>query len=116
VLAGDAIATSCPAAGTGARKVLNDIERLCNVHIRQWLATPGMGAGKIACFYDDPVKRACDDFAASKAYSLKEFSLSTSPAGQLRRIGKFAGQAIRGTLMPPAAPAPAVRTALGSAQ
>ena len=60
VLVGDAFATSCPAAGTGARKVLTDVERLCNVHIPRWLTTPGMGEAKIAAFYDDPVKQACD--------------------------------------------------------
>jgi 2-polyprenyl-6-methoxyphenol hydroxylase-like FAD-dependent oxidoreductase len=98
VLAGDAFATSCPAAGTGARKVLTDVERLCNVHIPRWLATPGMGEGKIAAFYDDPVKRACDDFAAEKAHQLKAFSLDTSLSGRLRRLSKFAGQAARGTV------------------
>jgi 2-polyprenyl-6-methoxyphenol hydroxylase-like FAD-dependent oxidoreductase len=67
VLAGDAFATSCPAAGTGARKVLNDIERLCNVYIPRWLSTEGMGEGKIAEFYDDPVKREGDAFAETKA-------------------------------------------------
>src|SRR6185436_9181357 len=30
VLAGDAFATSCPAAGTGCNKVLTDVELLCN--------------------------------------------------------------------------------------
>ena len=43
VVVGDAFSTSCPAAGTGARKVLVDVERLCNVYIPRWLATPGMG-------------------------------------------------------------------------
>jgi 2-polyprenyl-6-methoxyphenol hydroxylase-like FAD-dependent oxidoreductase len=100
VLAGDAFATSCPAAGTGARKVLTDIERLCNVHIQQWLATPGMSEGKIASFYDDPVKRACDAFAATKARRLKEFSLGTTPGAHVRRWIKFAGQATRGRLRP----------------
>ena len=46
VLVGDAFATSCPAAGNGARKVLVDVERLCNVYIPRWLATPGMGASE----------------------------------------------------------------------
>ena len=55
--------TSCPAAGTGARKVLVDVERLCNVHIPRWLETPGMGAEKIAAFYDDPVKQASDAYS-----------------------------------------------------
>src|SRR5437588_11809475 len=55
VLVGDAFATSCPAAGTGAGKALMDVQRLCNVHIPQWLATPGMGVEKIETYYDDPV-------------------------------------------------------------
>ena len=60
VLVGDAFATSCPAAGTGTNKVFTDVERLCNVHVPRWLATEGMSVDKIAAFYDDPVKRACD--------------------------------------------------------
>jgi 2-polyprenyl-6-methoxyphenol hydroxylase-like FAD-dependent oxidoreductase len=107
VLAGDAFATSCPAAGTGARKVLTDVERLCNVHIPQWLATPGMGEGKITSFYDDPVKRACDAFAANKARRLKEFSLGTTPGAHVRRWIKFAGQATRGRLRLVRQPLPA---------
>ena len=47
VLVGDAFATSCPAAGTGTNKVFTDVERLCNVYIPRWLATPGMGREKI---------------------------------------------------------------------
>ena len=46
VLVGDAFATSCPAAGTGAGKVFTDVERLCNVYIPRWLATAGMGEEK----------------------------------------------------------------------
>ena len=52
VLIGDAFSTSCPTAGTGTGKVFTDVERLCNVYIPRWLATPGMGAEKIAAFYD----------------------------------------------------------------
>ena len=98
VLVGDAYSTSCPAAGTGARKVLNDVERLCNVHIPQWLATPGMDAIKIGAFYDDPVKQAGDAFARDKAYSLKAFSLSDAPAWRARRLAKFVMQYAAGTL------------------
>ena len=98
VLVGDAYSTSCPAAGTGARKVLNDVERLCNVHIPQWLATPGMDAVKIGAFYDDPVKQAGDAFARDKAYSLKAFSLSDAPAWRARRVVKFVMQYAAGTL------------------
>ena len=89
VLVGDAFATSCPAAGTGAGKVFNDVERLCNVHIPRWLASDGMGVEKIATFYDDPVKQASDIHSATKAYYLR--SLSTEPGlpWQARRWGRF---------------------------
>ena len=92
VLVGDAFATSCPAAGTGARKALNDVERLCNVHVPRWLATPGMGVDKVASFYDDPVKRACDEASLAKAYNLRSFSLDGGLLWQARRRFKFLGQ------------------------
>jgi len=98
VLIGDAFATSCPAAGTGARKALNDVERLCNVHIPRWLATPGMDAGKIAGFYDDPVKRACDEASLAKAYDLRSFSLDAGWRWHMRRRVKFVGQYAVGAL------------------
>jgi 2-polyprenyl-6-methoxyphenol hydroxylase-like FAD-dependent oxidoreductase len=60
VLVGDAFETTCPVTGTGTDKVFTDVERLCNVHIPAWLATDGMDEAKIAAFYDDPVKTACD--------------------------------------------------------
>ncbi len=98
VLVGDAFSTSCPAAGTGARKALNDVERLCNHYVRGWLETPGMGRQKIAAFYADPVKRACDDFAKDKAFQLKSFSLDPGLAWNLRRWAKFFAQSGRWAL------------------
>lgn len=98
VLVGDAFATSCPAAGTGALKVLNDVERLCNVHIPRWLKTPDMSEEKIAAFYDDPVKMACDDFSVAKAYHLRSFSIDAGLPWRARRWIKFIGQAGRGAL------------------
>jgi 2-polyprenyl-6-methoxyphenol hydroxylase-like FAD-dependent oxidoreductase len=96
VLVGDAFSTSCPAAGTGARKALTDVERLCNHHIPQWLASPGMAVEKIAAFYDDPVKQECDDFSRDKAFKLKAFSLDEGLSGRTQRWVKFVGQATRG--------------------
>jgi 2-polyprenyl-6-methoxyphenol hydroxylase-like FAD-dependent oxidoreductase len=61
VLVGDAFQTSCPAAGTGIGRLLNDIDRLCNQHIPKWLESEGMGSGKINQFYDDPAKLSCDE-------------------------------------------------------
>lgn len=92
VLVGDAYSTSCPAAGTGARKVLTDVERLCNVHIPQWLATPGMSFEKIDGFYNDPVKQACDAFALAKAYDLRAFSTDDGPRWRAQRCAKFVVQ------------------------
>jgi len=89
VLVGDAFATSCPAAGTGAGKAFTDVERLCNVHIPNWLASPGMGAGKIAAFYDDPLKKACDEHSQTKAFSLRSMSISTGIAWEARRWARF---------------------------
>ncbi len=98
VLVGDAFSTSCPAAGTGARKVLNDVERLCNVHIPRWLGTAGMGVEKIAAFYDDPVKQACDRFSLGKAYGLKAFSVDPGLWWAIRRRVKFLAHYTRGAL------------------
>ncbi len=98
VLIGDAFATSCPAAGTGARKALNDAERLGNVHIPHWLATPGMGVDKIANFYEDPVKQACDEFSLAKAYDLRSLTVDPGPSWAARRWLKFGGQLARGSL------------------
>jgi 2-polyprenyl-6-methoxyphenol hydroxylase-like FAD-dependent oxidoreductase len=91
VLVGDAFATSCPAAGTGARKALNDVERLCNLHIPGWLATPGMSADKIARFYDDTVKQACDQASLDKAYALRSLSIDPALPWRARRHVKFLG-------------------------
>ncbi len=98
VLVGDAFATSCPAAGTGARKALNDVERLCNVHIPRWLATPGMDQGKIAAFYGDPVKQACDALSLAKAFELRSMAIDPGLGWAARRWIKFGGQLARGSI------------------
>ena len=89
VLVGDAFATSCPAAGTGATKVFSDVERLCNVHIPQWLASDGMDAEKIAAFYRDPAKRAIDAQSLAKAYQLRALSIDASLSWRTRRFIRF---------------------------
>jgi 2-polyprenyl-6-methoxyphenol hydroxylase-like FAD-dependent oxidoreductase len=98
VLVGDAFATSCPAAGTGARKVLVDVERLCNAYVSRWLATPGMGEGKISAFYDDPVKQACDALSAKKAFALRSFSIDPTLPWAALRGAKFAAHWGKGLL------------------
>jgi 2-polyprenyl-6-methoxyphenol hydroxylase-like FAD-dependent oxidoreductase len=89
VLIGDAFATSCPAAGTGTDKVFTDVERLCNVHIPNWLASDGMGAEKIAAFYDDPVKTGCDAWSTAKAYHLRSLTIDNGLQWRARRWARF---------------------------
>jgi 2-polyprenyl-6-methoxyphenol hydroxylase-like FAD-dependent oxidoreductase len=89
VVVGDSFATSCPAAGTGARKVLTDVERLCNKYIPDWLATPGMSLAKIEAFYNDPEKRACDAFSRDKAFALKSLSIESTIRWTVERWLRF---------------------------
>lgn len=89
VLIGDAFATSCPAAGTGATKVYTDVERLCTVHIPRWLATPGMAQEKIGQFYSDPIKQACDRRSEAAAFHFRAVSTGTGWSWHIRRIARF---------------------------
>lgn len=89
VLVGDAFSTACPAAGTGARKALVDVERLCNVHAPQWLATQGMGVEKIAAFYTDPEKMASDRNSLALAHAMKRATLDESVSAWGRRFAKL---------------------------
>ncbi len=98
VMVGDAFATSCPAAGTGSYKVFTDVERLCNVHIPKWLASEGMETAKIAEFYDDPVKRACDEFSLREAHNLRSMSIDSGLIWQMHRWARFGMRFARGTL------------------
>ena len=38
-----------------------------------------MGEAKIAAFYDDPVKQACDALSAKKAFGLRSYSIDPAP-------------------------------------
>jgi 2-polyprenyl-6-methoxyphenol hydroxylase-like FAD-dependent oxidoreductase len=89
VLIGDAFCTSCPAGGTGTDKVFTDAERLCNVHIPNWLATPGMARDKIEAFYDDPVKIGIDVWSTHKAFHLRSLSTDNGLSWRARRWARF---------------------------
>ncbi len=106
VLVGDAFATSCPAAGNGAGKVFNDVERLCNLHIKRWLASPGMDEDKIASFYKDPVKMEFDAACLAKAYRLRSLSVERGMSWQARRLTKYVARSCVGALRPGRAPVP----------
>ncbi len=85
VLIGDATHAPCPASGTGVTRILNDIERLAQVHLPAWLATPGMGRDKIAAFYADPVKRRVDRASLLKSLNGRTSTVSNAPYWRLRR-------------------------------
>jgi 2-polyprenyl-6-methoxyphenol hydroxylase-like FAD-dependent oxidoreductase len=89
VLVGDAFRTTCPVTGTGSDKVFTDVERLCNVHIPTWLATEGMDGDKIATFYDDPVKTACDAWSDAKAYHFRSVSIENGLYWRAQRWARF---------------------------
>jgi 2-polyprenyl-6-methoxyphenol hydroxylase-like FAD-dependent oxidoreductase len=98
VLVGDAFSTSCPAAGTGTTKVFTDVGRLCNVYIPKWLATEGMDAQKIAQFYDDPEKQACEARCVEKAYHLRSLSTDNGLSWRAQRWARFLARLAQGTL------------------
>jgi hypothetical protein len=50
-----------------------------------------MSAEKIAAFYDDPVKRACDAESAARAFYARSISIDAGILWQARRWGKFIG-------------------------
>ncbi len=101
VLVGDAFSTSCPAAGTGAGKVLNDVERLCNLHIPRWLKSPGMDEDKIASFYRDPVKAEFDHACLVKAFRLRSLSVDRGMSWQARRLTKYVARSCVGAMRVP---------------
>src|SRR5262249_37294690 len=89
VLIGDAFSTSCPTAGTGTGKVFTDVERLCNLHIPRWFKTQGMGADKIAAFYQDPVREAYHAHSAHKAFHLRSLTIEPGLTWAARRWLRF---------------------------
>ncbi|MGZ3305236.1 MAG: hypothetical protein ACXU8U_05185, partial [Asticcacaulis sp.] len=77
VLIGDAFHAPCPATGTGVLRILHDIKLLSQVHLPQWLDTPGMGADKITRFYDDPAKLKLDARSLGGSLRGREWALNT---------------------------------------
>ena len=98
VLVGDAFAATCPVTGTGTDKVFTDVAQLCSVHIPAWLASEGMAEDKIAAFYDDPVKQACDAWAMEKAYSFRSVSIDEGIYWRFQRWARFANWLAHGLL------------------
>ena len=98
VLVGDAYSTSCPAAGTGANKVLTDVQRLCSTYIPAWLGKEQIGAEDVASFYADPVKVQCEAESLQKAHWLRGVSTGTSLGWRCWRGARFVAQTGLGRL------------------
>jgi 2-polyprenyl-6-methoxyphenol hydroxylase-like FAD-dependent oxidoreductase len=98
VLVGDAYSTSCPAAGTGANKVLTDVQRLCSTYIPLWLGKEQIGAADVAAFYADPVKVQCEAESLQKALWLRRVSTGTSLGWRCWRGARFVAQSGLGRL------------------
>lgn len=114
VLVGDAFASTCPVTGTGTDKVFTDVAQLCNVHIPPWLATDGMSEDKIAAFYDDPLKTACDAWSKAKTFDFRKVSIDNGAYWHAQRWARFLGYLGRGWLRglrSPTAISPAERRA-----
>ncbi|KAB1072574.1 FAD-dependent oxidoreductase [Methylobacterium planeticum] len=86
VLIGDAFCTTCPAPGVGFRRVVTDVERLCSVHLPRWFETPGMGADKIARFYNDRVKRRVDGASIASSFYARGIVTGTGLLWDARRV------------------------------
>lgn len=101
---GDAFQGSCPATGRGMERLLMDIERLCTLHVPRWLETGGMGAAKIAAFYDDPVKQACDAQALHDAEYRRSLSTDRTLWWRAHRLRVYAMERLNGWRRRPANP------------
>jgi hypothetical protein len=70
----------------GLSKVLTDVDVLCSECVPAWLATPGMGAEKIAAFYDHPRKREVDDGSLRSSEYRRRVSTETSLRWRIHRL------------------------------
>jgi transposase len=57
-----------------------------------------MDEAKIAAFYDDPVKTACDAWSAAKAYSFRSVSIDTGVYWTAQRWARFIAWSGKGLL------------------
>ncbi len=55
-----------------------------------------MSEAKIAAFYDDPLKQACDAWSVRKAWHFKSVSVGTGPMWLAQRWGRFGVSLSRG--------------------
>jgi len=89
VFVGDAYSTSCPGAGTGTTKGMNDVAILCRHYIPVWLKLDEISSWVVDCFYKDESKLASDASSLEAAFFLKSISLEKGIIWGARRWGRF---------------------------
>lgn len=92
VTMGDSFQSVCPATGSGLSKVLTDVLVLSE-RIPDWLETPGMDASRIAGFYDDPRKLACDAQSLDWAEHTRGFATERGLKWRLHRARSYVAMA-----------------------
>jgi 2-polyprenyl-6-methoxyphenol hydroxylase-like FAD-dependent oxidoreductase len=85
VLIGDAFQSVCPSTGLGLDKILTDVDVLSTC-VSRWLATPGMGADKLADFYNHPRKVATDSRALQRAHHHRSAAIDSSLRWRIHRV------------------------------
>jgi 2-polyprenyl-6-methoxyphenol hydroxylase-like FAD-dependent oxidoreductase len=96
VMIGDAMQSVCPSTGTGLTKVLNDVALLCETYVPTWLPFADVSASRIAQFYRDPRKMACDWNSLEAALYRRQLATDRSALGWIRRRKTYADIALRG--------------------
>ncbi|MDJ0613645.1 MAG: NAD(P)/FAD-dependent oxidoreductase [Rhizobiaceae bacterium] len=95
---GDAWSSSCPGAGTGTTKAINDALQLSNRFIPQWLEDKHFDVETISAFYHDKKKTEIDQASLREAYRLRSMTLDNTPYWKAQRLLRFAYHSMRGKL------------------
>lgn len=86
VLLGDSFQNVCPTTGSGLSKVLTDVDVLCHDCLPAWLASPGMGADKIAEFYGSRRKIEVDRQSLADASFNREIAVNDTWRWRAQRV------------------------------
>jgi 2-polyprenyl-6-methoxyphenol hydroxylase-like FAD-dependent oxidoreductase len=78
---------------TGEYAVTGDVKiRPADIYVSTGYRQPGVvlvGEDKIASFYDDPVKQACDAWSMGKAVSFRKVTIENGPYWRAQRLARF---------------------------
>ena len=83
------LSATCPVTGPAPTRCSPTSPSSATSDIPAWLATEGMGAEKIASFYDDPVKQACDAWSIAKGISFRKVSIENGLYWRAQRWARF---------------------------